>query len=142
MSEEKRQYIRHPSDIPIIYEPVNKEGLQKKECLRNISVGGLSFRTDHHLETETFLEITIDLVRPVFKGKAVVVWCRQHEEHYDVGVQFVDENTSARARIVEQVCHIEQYKHDILEREGRRLLGEEAAVEWIRKHAEDFPRPS
>jgi hypothetical protein len=141
MSEEKRQYIRHPSDVPIIYEPVNEEGLQKKECLRNISLGGLSFRTDHRLETGTFLEIKIDLVRPVFEGKAVIVWCQQYEEHDAVGVQFIDENASARVRIVEQVCHIEQYKHDMLETKGRRLSGEEAAIEWIREYAEDFPRP-
>lgn len=141
MSEEKRQYIRHPSDIPIIYKPVDKGGSHKKKCLRNISVGGLSFRTDHPLETGTSLEITIDLTRPVFKGNATVVWCRKHEEHYDVGVQFVDENTGTRARIVEQVCHIEHYKQDMLEAEGRNLSGEEAAMEWIRKHAEDFPRP-
>jgi hypothetical protein len=42
--------------------------------------------------------------------------------------------------MVEQVCHIEQYKADVLKKEGRELTGEEAAKEWILKYAKDFPR--
>ena len=44
-----------------------------------------------------------------------------------------------RARMVEQVCHIEQYKHQVLKKEGRKLSGEEAALEWIQKYAPQFP---
>lgn len=86
--------------------------------------------------------VKIDLVRPMFQGRARVVWCRRSDElHYDVGVQFLDTNTGSRARIVEQICYIEQYKHDVFEGEGRTLSGEEAAIEWIHKYADDFPRP-
>ncbi len=42
-------------------------------------------------------------------------------------------------RMVEQVCHIERYRADVLEREGRALTGEQAAEEWIKRYAEDFP---
>ena len=42
--------------------------------------------------------------------------------------------------MVEQVCHIEQYKKEVLKNEGQGLSGEEAAVEWITKYAKDFPR--
>jgi hypothetical protein len=41
---------------------------------------------------------------------------------------------------VEQICHIEQYKADVLLSEGRRLNGEQAALEWIEKFARDFPQ--
>jgi hypothetical protein len=41
--------------------------------------------------------------------------------------------------MVEQVCHIKQYSKEILEKEGRKLSDEEAAVEWIEKYAKDFP---
>ena len=41
--------------------------------------------------------------------------------------------------MVEQICHIEQYKQDVFEKDGRRLSGEQAALEWIEKYATDFP---
>ncbi|MBA1333327.1 pilus assembly protein PilZ, partial [Candidatus Endoriftia persephone str. Guaymas] len=40
----------------------------------------------------------------------------------------------------EQVCQIEQYKQQILEQDGRKLSGEEAAMEWIENFADRFPR--
>jgi hypothetical protein len=147
MSEEKRQYIRHPASIPIVCECTDMANESTstanalKEPLRNISLGGLCFLADCAFEPGTSIMVRIDLVRPVFRGGARVVWCRRSDDlHYDVGVQFQDPNTGARARIVEQICHIEQYKHDMLEAEGRHLSGEEAAIEWIHKYADDFPQ--
>jgi hypothetical protein len=44
--------------------------------------------------------------------------------------------------MVEQVCHIEQYKRSAKDNEGRELTSEQAATEWIARHAADFPNPS
>jgi hypothetical protein len=41
--------------------------------------------------------------------------------------------------MVEQVCHIENYKKEVYQTEGRLLTAEEAAVEWIHKYASQFP---
>jgi hypothetical protein len=57
-----------------------------------------------------------------------------------VGVRFEDRDTAISVRMVEQVCHIEQYKLQVRETEGRELTGEQAAMEWIEKHAHEFPR--
>ncbi len=148
MNEEQRQYIRHPASIPIVYalaaparDHANPANVLK-EPLCNISLGGLCFRSDLPLEQGTAIVVTINLVRPLFQEQARVVWCRQSDDqHYDIGVQFLDRNTGSRARIVEQICHIEQYKHDVGKNEGRNLSGEEAAIEWIRQYADDFPHP-
>ena len=43
--------------------------------------------------------------------------------------------------MVEQVCPIEQYRHEMLKNEGRTLSSEEAALEWIQKYAPQFPGP-
>ncbi len=45
------------------------------------------------------------------------------------------------ARMVEQICHIEQYKNEILKAEGRQLDSKQAALEWIQKFASEFPNP-
>ena len=101
--------------------------------------GGLCFRSKRYLEAGTKISIKIPLTTPVFEGMGVVAWCQPKAEQYEVGVQFIDEKTGFRARMVEQVCHIEHYKCEIREKEGRELTGEEAAIEWIRKYARDFP---
>jgi hypothetical protein len=141
MGEEHRQYIRHPSDIPLLYELAAQPDAPQKEIMRNISLGGVSFRNPTPLASGTALTIRIPLTQPEFRAPAVVVWCRLHARHYDVGVQFLDEHTGFRARIIEQICYIEQYKQDVLAREGRTLSGEEAAQEWIAQYASEFPRP-
>lgn len=134
-----RKYIRHPSDIPIVYD-LGDVVADQKEYLKNISISGLCFRSRQYIEQGTTISIQIPLAQPIFSGKGVVVWCQQKSEHYEVGVQFLDEDTGFRVRMVEQVCYIEKYKREVLEKEGRRLSGEEAAVEWITKYAKDFPR--
>lgn len=133
-----RKYIRHPSDIPITFNRVNVAADQK-EYLKNISIGGLCFESQRYIEQGTVLSIQIPLTTPTFEEQGIVIWCQPESEHYDIGVQFVSEDTSFRVRMVEQVCYIEHYKHEVLAKEGRKLSGEEAAVEWITKYAKDFP---
>ncbi|MBD3421983.1 MAG: PilZ domain-containing protein [Chitinivibrionales bacterium] len=133
-----RRYIRHPSDIPIQYK-LGDIVANSREYLNNISKGGLSFRSHSYIKKGTAISIEIPLVRPIFSTIGVVVWCTRYGDNYNVGVKFTDSETQFRIRMVEQVCHIESYKHDIERKEGRSLSGEEAAAEWINKYAEDFP---
>lgn len=134
-----RQYIRHPSDIPIEFM-LTDAGQQVDDHLKDISIGGLSFRSVRSVPVDTIVQIEIPLVRPQFRATARVVWCHSENEHYDVGVEFLDRDEAYGARIVEQVCHIEHYRQEVLQREGRVLSSEEAAFEWIRKYAETFPK--
>lgn len=133
-----RNYIRHPSDIPIeIHHAALPSAREHK--LNNISIGGLSLQTDHYVEKGTLIDIKIPVSRPPFYTKARVVWCRKKGSQFDVGVKFDEEREAFRTRMVEQVCHIQHYKKEVAEREGRILDGREAALEWISKFAKDFP---
>ncbi len=133
-----RKYIRHPADIPITYQ-LGDIVAHKQEYLKDISVGGLCFRANHCLRQGTLISIQIPLIHPIFHGKGRVSWCRPNSVDYEVGVEFMDENTQFRVRMIEQVCYIEHYKREVQENEGRCLSSEEAAIEWIRKFAKDFP---
>ena len=133
-----RQYIRHPSDIPIEYELVDLVA-NHKDYLNNIGNGGLSFQSRFYVESGSLINIRIPLRDPKFEEKGIVVWCRKKNSRYDVGVKFEDATSKFRLRMIEQICYIEHYKSEILEKEGRTLSGEEAAVEWIKKYAKDFP---
>ena len=82
--------------------------------------------------------INIPLVKPCYEGHGVVVWCRQEDDHYELGIRFEEAEEAFKSRMVSQVCQIEHYKKQILEKEGRKLNGEQAAMEWISKFAADF----
>jgi hypothetical protein len=43
--------------------------------------------------------------------------------------------------MVEQLLHIESYRREIEQQEGRPLTTEEAAREWIGRYASSFPNP-
>jgi phage tail tape-measure protein len=68
-----------------------------------------------------------------------VIWCLAASDGYEVGVEFREVEDAYRARMVEQVCHIEHYRLWVKEVEGRDIDSEHAAKEWIGKFAEEFP---
>jgi len=78
-------------------------------------------------------------VQPGFEARAQVAWCHREGDGFLVGVAFVERGDLFRARMVEQICHIEHYRAEVLTNEGRDLDGEQAAREWIQKFAVDFP---
>jgi hypothetical protein len=84
------------------------------------------------------MTVRIPSVSPVFESNARVVWCLADASGYRVGVEFLDADDEFRARMVEQVCHIETYRQQVRESERRDISAEEAALEWIVKFAERF----
>jgi hypothetical protein len=84
------------------------------------------------------VRLKIALTEPAFETQARVIWCQAEDTGWQVGVEFLDPEDRFRARMVEQICHIERYRRELLEREGRRLSSHEAALEWIEKFAKTF----
>jgi len=141
----RRKYERHEADIPIEVR-LSDLVAHNKEYLNNISFGGLSFRSHSNVAPKTIIKIRIPLVRPVFEANAEVKWCNQNKTEagiFDVGVEFISGATDKekfRIRMLEQICHIEAYKREIRESKGRSISGEDAALEWIAKFADKFPK--
>jgi Tfp pilus assembly protein PilZ len=138
--EMERHYVRHPSDVPIAWS-LDDIAIEGSEYLKNVSEGGLAFLSPSEVNLGALLVIQIPAVDPQVNLKGVVVWCAPCENHqFEVGVRFVDENNHFRMRMVEQICHIEVFKKEVLETEGRVISGEEAALEWISRYAPNFPK--
>ena len=138
MSKQTREFIRHPIDIPIEVS-LSQEPCPVHPHLSNISEGGLAFVQEKAYQPGTMLKVRIPFADPAASVRAQVVWCQSRERDYEIGVRFLEPADAYLVRMVEQVCHIEQYKRDIERTEGRRLSGEEAANEWIAKYAGNFP---
>lgn len=134
----ERGFIRHPADIPIEIDPADSPPVSPRR-LKNVSHGGLACRCDQPLPIGARVQVTIPLVQPPFSAPGAVVWCRTQDTHCEVGIRFTESDVEFAARIVEQVCHIEHYRQEVLRTEGRVLDGEAAAREWIDHFAAGFP---
>lgn len=134
-----RTYIRHPANIPVQIE-VESETAGNTHRLNNVSRGGLAFNSAEPIAKGSVIQLTINAVDPAFEAQGIVTHCHRGPEQYLVGIEFIHRNDLFVARMVEQICHIEHYKREVAEHEGRELSGQEAATEWIRKYADSFPR--
>ncbi len=135
-----RKFIRHPSDIPIEYK-IEKEGNDKQQNLSNISQGGVAFDSVEKIKVGRMLQIKIAATQPTFKAYGKVVWCKKNATGtYEIGLELLDPQDIYRTRMIEQCCHIEHYKNEVLKEEGRHLTGAEAAEEWIKKYGDKFPQ--
>ena len=131
-----RRFIRHPSSVPI---EIRTEAIPMGHCrVFDVSVGGLAFDSQRELAAGVQIWLRIPLVRPAFIATAHVVWCKPEGGGFRIGVTFLDSHDAFRARMVEQICHIESYRKRVLALENRDLPIEDAALEWIEKCADEF----
>jgi len=136
-----RQFIRHPAAIPI--EVGSADHLADAEPhVVNVSHGGLAFESDVELTPGLVVEVRIPSMFPMFTTLGRVVWCKANDKGYQLGVAFLDQDDAFRTRMVEQICHIENYRNNASAVEGRQLSVEEAAAEWIDRFAAHFPQTS
>ena len=136
-----RQFMRHASNAPIEVRRAG-DSAQFDGSGKNVGFGGLAFLTEAAIAPDTTVALRIRCVRPVFEVSAArVAWCKKEGGQFAVGVQFPDSDVAFRVRMVEQICHIENYRRDVEIQEGRKLTTEEAAKEWIQRYGSSFPNP-
>lgn len=105
----------------------------------DVSCGGLSCQS-----TTRFAEgHLVSLGFPSLSGNQQltgrVVWCRKSRPLYEVGIEFQSADAIHTMRMFEQICHIQEYHKLLLEKEGRELSIDDAALEWIKRNSEQFP---
>lgn len=139
-----RRYIRHPVEIPVNITVSNHSLVEvdvssfSNQSLSNISEGGLAFCLYTPIKKGMKVSVSMPTISPVLCATGTAVWCKPFEDIYEVGVQFADNNEAFKARMVAQLSHIEHYKDTVQSKEGRYLSRDEAALEWIVQHAEEF----
>ena len=138
MDTVSREYIRHPMAIPI---DVKSETVQqyKHPHIKDISEGGLCFVYANNFSTGDKVQITISICRPEFNAEGIVRWCEKSDDDYLIGVVFLETEVTYSLRMVEQICHIENYRREVSKQTGEEMSAEKAAREWIHKYAGDFP---
>jgi hypothetical protein len=133
-----RRFIRHPSRLPISFALPNSAS-RPEECLRNVSEGGVCFASATELQVGSPIRLQIPVFGDQFEVDGNIAWCRPAGRGFEVGVAFYQRQDRFAVRMVEQLCYIEEYRARIEREEGRTLTSEQAAAEWIRHFADQFP---
>jgi hypothetical protein len=140
---ERRRFMRHPAAMPIACR--SRGHLDAVHgSLRDASLGGMFFVSDGLFAKGDAVDLSFPARLMTARVGGVVVWRQDHSGNqaggHAYGVQFDDKEMFARARLLEQICHIEAYQKTQAEQCGRRLSPGLAAEEWIAKYASQFPR--
>lgn len=134
----RRRSLRHQAEIPI--EISTPDGNRPKQvgATHDISNGGLSFFSESPYTLNQKIKLAIQITRPYFEEIARVIWCQPVGSGHEIGVQFINNDAIYRIKMLEQVRHIEQYRTEMKKQHGKEMSPQEAALEWIKKHAADF----
>lgn len=107
---EKRQFPRHPSNIPVEIIPYPEAALNHMEYeplyLKNMSFGGLAFFSSECIPLDSIIHIRI-LSQAPFELVCRVVWTHALDSaEYEIGVEFVARKSTA----MEQLVLVEMYR--------------------------------
>lgn len=109
------------------------------QTITNLSLGGLAFVSPKPFAVLDRVQVCIPVLEQDNRLIGKVVWCEKSATGYEIGIEFEQSRDAFRLRMIEQVCHIEHYRKEVLRQQGRELSSKQAAREWITKYADDFP---
>ena len=135
-----REFIRHPTSVPFQLDELGGSVNHDLNTLNNVSFGGVACLCSKPIKEGATVKMRIECINPEFEITGKTAWCRLKNDQYEVGIEFiVNKDQVFHLRMIEQICHIEHYRNEVLENEGRELNIEDAAKEWIEKYAGNFP---
>ena len=140
VQDQQTGFIHHPSGFPIEFKRVWFDWRRDLDEELESSSIGLMFESEKYFKPGTRLEITIPLRGDTacFRGQVVLV--RQKGDRYEIGLWLQRRADASRARIVEQICHIETYLRERKYRDGPYALNRDRITqEWITEHAGNVP---
>lgn len=143
---ERRHFIRHPLSLPLTYKVINPGLGQSREDMRaqtsNVSVGGLLFPGKRSVEPNSMIAIKMPFEDKMFNIKAKVVRCVNNPETklYDIAVSFFRLHEAFKAKMIEQIYLISEYRDLLILQSGKEVSLAEASRKWIKRYSERFKR--
>ncbi len=107
--------------------------------LDNVSLGGIAFKSPRALRLGQNVSVSFPLLDESVSLGGKVVWNKKTDKGFLIGLEFEDPQALYQCRMIEQICHIQHYRQQVEQQEGRILSREQAANEWIHRYAQDFP---
>lgn len=101
-------FLRHPDTFPLHSRRLLLD-IFRRDALPQSGDIGLLFRSSRFVRPGTRLEISIPLRGETQKFRGEVVMVRAGDNGYEIGLWLDDQQDCGRARLVEQICHIESH---------------------------------
>jgi len=132
-------FIKHPDDQPISLRRL-KEPAYNFNAQRYRIAGGVRFSVKESVKPGTFIEIETSIQGRMVSFQGRVIWIKElSDQSKQLGLVFDNAEEAYRARMIEQLCHIEHYLRS-QNAEGRTLNARHAANEWINQFSPHFPQ--
>jgi len=132
-------FIHHPVSFPIDFKRLWFTNLTLEDASDPGNIGVI-FESEKYIKPGTILEITIPLRNEMEKFRGKVVLVKNFGDRFEIGFWFCCRADASRARIVEQICHIETYIQERKYRDGPYALNrDKVAEEWIMNNAGNVP---
>ena len=136
---EKRQFERFPIRASIHIKDTNRH-CHAITYSDDLSEGGLAFYSLNPFQNGTPVDITIGVRDRIFRIEALTVYSAERpvKRFYRTGVEFKDSTNAFKAKLAEEVVLIKAYQKQLSKETHHHVSEEEAALEWIEKHAAFF----
>ena len=136
---QEQSFIHHPSAVPV--KMVVSDSQFPLPTIQVAASTGVYIHTTTCYPLNSCVEVEINVQSPAFFAKGYICSCEAVTDGlgFQTGVVFDCPETAFAVRMIEQVCHIEQYRQQVSNTEGRELTIDCAAAEWITHHAANFP---
>lgn len=142
---ERRHFIRHPMCFPLTYRIIKNSrdnSVETRSRSVNISAAGLLFSAKQpvHENSQVFLKIPFQ--DRTFSMKARVVRCEKDLQTrlFNIGVCFFRASDAFKAKLIEQLYLISEFRDLRTMQLGREVSLEEASQEWIKRYSKQFKK--
>lgn len=108
-SKIRNGFIPHPRQFPLTFRRRRAWGWPTQDQQAPAGDLGLSFVSSKYVPTGTRMELSIPLRGVVQKFQGTIVMVREIAGGYEIGLWLASADDASRARLVEQICHLECY---------------------------------
>ncbi len=139
IADDQTGFIYHPAGFPL---EIKRKWLNFRhdKADSNCSEIGIIFESEKYIKPGTHVEITIPLRNESEKFRGKVVLIRRNGEYFEIGLWLKHNEDANRARMAEQICHIETYMQGKKYQDGPYNINpDRVAEEWISKYAGSVP---
>ncbi|UCB45948.1 MAG: PilZ domain-containing protein [Spirochaetota bacterium] len=143
MDIEKRKFIRHPLQYPLKTKVIDPEGQDTivHSNSDNIGEGGLLFSSSKAIPLDSEVHMALKVEGREFSLDGIVVRCENSEDgSYNIAISFNKHDEALKARMMEQVVQIEQFKDRLEKRYNVNCDFAWVAKEWIKRYARFFTK--
>lgn len=138
LASQPAAFIQHPAAVAVRLCTTSDHDSLGMDLVAH-GRGGVCVPSALGYQPGTPLQVRVSVDGSELSYRGLVLWRRSRRRAFELGLAFATADAAFRARMIEQLCHIDAYRQRALAR-GRSLDFEDAAAEWIDRYSGSFPQ--